>query len=218
MHKNWKKMFVACSVAFICIAPESGYSKGPYPGGGMRDFAYPQIGAHVSVLPRHHYTGRHGGHVFHYHGGIWYSPVGSGFNVVMPPIGIFVPVLPPGYSTVWVAGVPYYHANNVYYVWNQDRNCYVVTGKPQNQANISSSSASSSEHVEGQLYIYPKNGQDENQQADDRYECHTWAADQTGYDPTKPEQNISVQTLRNKRSNYQRAMKACLEGKGYSVR
>ncbi|MBU0946637.1 MAG: hypothetical protein KJ804_11735 [Proteobacteria bacterium] len=212
MHKNLKKMFVACSVAFFCIAPESGYSKGPYPSGGMHDFAYPPIGAQVSVLPRHHYTGRHAGHIYHYHGGIWYSPAGPGFSIVAPPVGIFVPVLPPDYSTVWVAGIPYYYANDVYYVWNQERNCYMVTGQPQEQANISST------QMEGQLFIYPKNGQDEVQQADDRYECHIWAAEQTGYDPTKPEQNISVQTLKSKRSNYLRAMKACLEGKGYSVR
>lgn len=37
------------------------------------------------------------------------------------------------------------------------------------------------------LYIYPKNGQSEKQQKRDRYECHVWAADQTGFDPSKYE-------------------------------
>ena len=34
------------------------------------------------------------------------------------------------------------------------------------------------------LYIYPKNGQDEELQRHDRYECHVWAAGQTGFDPS----------------------------------
>ena len=28
----------------------------------------------------------------------------------------WVPVLPPAYATVWAAGVPYYYANDIYYV------------------------------------------------------------------------------------------------------
>lgn len=34
------------------------------------------------------------------------------------------------------------------------------------------------------LYIYPKNGQDDELQRRDRYECHVWAAQQTGFDPS----------------------------------
>ena len=34
------------------------------------------------------------------------------------------------------------------------------------------------------LYIYPKNGQGEELQRRDRYECHEWAAGQTGFDPS----------------------------------
>ena len=34
------------------------------------------------------------------------------------------------------------------------------------------------------LYIYPNNGQDEELQGRDRYECHAWAAGQTGFDPS----------------------------------
>lgn len=39
------------------------------------------------------------------------------------------------------------------------------------------------------LYIYPKNGQSDEQQKKDRYECHMWAVKQTGYDPTMPQQS-----------------------------
>jgi Glycine zipper len=35
------------------------------------------------------------------------------------------------------------------------------------------------------LYIYPNKGQSAEQQSRDRYECHTWAVQQTGVDPTR---------------------------------
>lgn len=35
------------------------------------------------------------------------------------------------------------------------------------------------------LYVYPKGGQSQAQQDKDRYECHTWAVQQTGFDPSK---------------------------------
>lgn len=35
-----------------------------------------------------------------------------------------------------------------------------------------------------QLYAYPKSGQSPDQQSRDRYECHMWAVQQSGYDPT----------------------------------
>lgn len=37
-----------------------------------------------------------------------------------------------------------------------------------------------------ELYIYPSKGQSQAQQDKDRYECHTWAVKQTGFDPSRP--------------------------------
>ncbi len=37
------------------------------------------------------------------------------------------------------------------------------------------------------LMIYPSKGQSQQQQSQDRYECHTWAVQQTGFDPTNPQ-------------------------------
>jgi hypothetical protein len=39
----------------------------------------------------------------------------------------------------------------------------------------------------GDLYIYPAKGQDKTKQNEDRYDCHSWAVSQTGYDPSKPQ-------------------------------
>jgi hypothetical protein len=35
------------------------------------------------------------------------------------------------------------------------------------------------------LYIYPLKNQSQQQQNQDRYECHSWAVQQTGYDPSR---------------------------------
>jgi hypothetical protein len=37
----------------------------------------------------------------------------------------------------------------------------------------------------GELYIYPNKGQNAEQQSRDRYDCHAWAVQQTGVDPTR---------------------------------
>jgi Glycine-zipper domain len=37
------------------------------------------------------------------------------------------------------------------------------------------------------MFIYPSKGQSQAQQDKDRYECHTWAVQQTGFDPSRPQ-------------------------------
>jgi hypothetical protein len=38
--------------------------------------------------------------------------------------------------------------------------------------------------VRAELYIYPTKGQSAERQSRDRYDCHRWAVQQTGFDPT----------------------------------
>ena len=38
-----------------------------------------------------------------------------------------------------------------------------------------------------EVFIYPTKGQSPEQQNRDRYECHTWAVQQTGFDPARPQ-------------------------------
>ena len=35
------------------------------------------------------------------------------------------------------------------------------------------------------IFIYPSKGQSQKQQDQDRYECHSWAVQQTGFDPSR---------------------------------
>lgn len=44
--------------------------------------------------------------------------------------------------------------------------------------------APGSSWAQSQMYIYPAKGQSQQQQDKDRYECHTWAVQQSGFDPS----------------------------------
>jgi len=43
-----------------------------------------------------------------------------------------------------------------------------------------------------QQFVYPSKGQSPEQQKKDEYECHQWAVQQTGVDPTKPQQQAAA--------------------------
>lgn len=46
-----------------------------------------------------------------------------------------------------------------------------------------------------QLFIYPTKGQNAQQQSRDRYECHAWAVQQTGYDPSNAQSQPQRQAM-----------------------
>jgi hypothetical protein len=173
---------------------------------------YPPAGTFRPSLPEGYRPYYHGGSRFYFSGGIWYAPRGAGFLVVAPPPGLVISVLPPYYSTVWFGGIPYYYADNVYYSWQPDQNGYAVVDPPDNAEAPSPPPDS----VQNDLMIYPKNGQTKEQQAADQFECHNWAKGQTGFDPTVPGGGArgDADAARN---GYNRAMSACLQGRGYQV-
>lgn len=63
-----------------------------------------------------------------------------------------------------------------------------------------------------QLYVYPAAGQSEEQLADDRYNCHVWAADQSDFDPTLGAGSAE------EADDYARAFTACMEARDYVVK
>ena len=69
-----------------------------------------------------------------------------------------------------------------------------------------------------EVFVYPQRGQGEEQQATDRYQCHRWGVDQTGFDPVKPLGGVAEADWAAKRDAYQRALAACLSARGYAVR
>ena len=157
---------------------------------------------------------------------VWYNP---GFSW-------FLAGLPLGYATFYWGGLPYYYWNNVYYTWNPGYNGYVVTDPPPAaggadttadatadqsgdpgyaQAAPAPYSAPAGAQASGgaaDVYVYPRNGQSDTQTQNDRYECHSWAVSQTGFDPTRAAQQSG------NAADYKRAIVACLDARGYSAR
>ncbi|HMH89399.1 MAG TPA: DUF6515 family protein [Steroidobacteraceae bacterium] len=173
---------------------------------------YPPMGTVRPSLPEGYRPYYRGGNRYYFNGGIWYAPRGPGFVVIRPPSGLVISVLPPYYSTVWFGGVPYYYADNVYYSYQPDQNGYAVVDPPDN----ADSPAEAPDNTQQDLIIYPKNGQSKDQQAADQFECHTWAKGQTGFDPTQAGGGQAGDSAMS-RSNYDRAMSACLQARGYQV-
>jgi hypothetical protein len=138
--------------------------------------------------------------------------------VVAPPVGLFVPFLPFAYVTIWANGIPYYYANRVYYM--QSAGGYVVVDPPRDVVvqTPPDEEGYEEEAVGDRMFIYPREGQSEEQQADDRYACHQWAVQQTGFDPTQIQKQISPADKDRLGTDYRKAMAACLESRGYTVR
>ena len=141
----------------------------------------------------------------------WWGGIGLGF---------YLPVLPWYYDTYWWGGVPYYYADQTYYVWDDDVNEYQAVDPPAglraaNGAHGASSPGGTSSVNE--LFAYPRNGQSEAQQARDRTECKQWAASQTDPDRAGKSTDASGGTPAAPET-YLRAEAACLEGRNYTVR
>lgn len=172
---------------------------------------YPRRGYRVRELPHGYRTFQHRHERYFFDDGIWYRPGVEGFIVVAPPIGLTLSVLPPYYTTIWANGVPYYYADDVYYRWLPAERAYVVSAPPPDKEVVEDT------NIPKSLFIYPKKGQSAEQQDTDRYECYRWAVQQTGFDPTQPGGSVPTDQNVSKRGEYQRAMKACLEARDYSV-
>jgi hypothetical protein len=133
-------------------------------------------------------------------------------------LGLYFATLPYYYSTYWWGGVPYYYADNTYYIWNSGVGQYQTVAPPAEV--LSQAGGQAAGQAVGQapgpsdLIAYPKNGQSQEQLGKDKFECHRWAAAQTGFDPTQ----FGGGSAPGKRSDYFRAQAACLEGRGYSVK
>lgn len=232
------RLMTACSLALLCAIaapagadpvepPNHAGGQGPHgmaahqPPGGYRfdsrfshNQYYPQQGHAVPALPHGYTVVHHPSGDYFYCGGVWYRPHGPSYWVVAPPIGLGIAFLPGFYTTLWFGSVPYYYANDVYYQ-TAPGGGYVVAAPPEGtpdrveqQGNPPPPPTSSTD-----FFFYPRNGQSPEQQSEDRYQCHLWAVSQSGVDPSK---DSSIPE--GKRTDYQRATQACLEGRGYTVR
>ena len=208
------------------------------------DHYYPPRGFVFGMLPREHHVVFFGGAQYYFGAGVWYRRHNERFIVVAPPFGVMVPILPAGYATVWVGGSPYYYANNVYYVRHESG--YMVVQDPPPTMIVEQPMAKAPPPTNGvielgpvnssvpaqsgqpvpvqpiaagtatapQFFIYPRQGQSQELQAKDRYECHGWAVSQLGSDPTAMPAGQASPRL----PDYQRALGACMDGRGYTLK
>lgn len=194
-----------------------------FDGGHGHNRYYLAPGAVVRAVPRGAYMVRYHDRPYYFREGVWYRNNGARFVVAHPPIGVVITALPPFYTTLWFGGVPYYYADYVYYRWEPSARGYTVVAPPDGSAYDGDSDAlppeaAGSTATNNDVFVYPKNGQSEQQQSTDRYECHRWASDQTGFDPTKTQGGVNANEVRGKRGDYRRAESVCLEARGYSVK
>jgi len=139
-----------------------------------------------------------------FHGGVWYRPYGSSYRVVLPPVGLVIPLLPPAYVTLTLGGLPYYYAGGVYY--RPVPEGYVVTAPPPEAATaqVMPAPAPAAPPPRAEPIIYPRNGQSPEQLENDRRECNRWAT-------TQPNAQADA-------SVFNRAVEACMDGRGYTMK
>jgi hypothetical protein len=166
------------------------------------DHWYPQRGYAVARLPAGSISIGFGGGDYFFHGGVWFRPFGGRFVVTVPPIGIVVPILPPSYATLWIGGAPYYYANGVYYA--PAPTGYTVVVPPPGADAAQPAPPPPPPKALPEPIIYPRNGQSAAQTEADRRECDRWAT-------TQPSAMADA-------SVFQRAVGACMDGRGYTVR
>lgn len=212
-------MVVGIIAAVLCSVSASAGPPAPQHGaqpGGRHTYArhYPPPGYVVRRLPPGYHVAHHHRARYYYSAGVWYRPYGMYYRVIAPPLGLSVAFLPDFYTTVWFGGTPYYYANAVYYVRRSDGPGYVVTEPPAEAPRGGSDAAVTGED----FFMYPRQGQDDATQARDRYECHRWAVAQTAFDPTQPGGGVPADQNASRRDDYRRAISACLEARGYTVR
>jgi hypothetical protein len=148
---------------------------------------------------------------YYYYGGLFYQPYYPSYVVVNAPIGARVGWLPPGYVSFGLGGHNYAYFNATFYLWDPPQRNYIVVEKPAG-ADQALAAAEAGETSGAELYVYPARGQSADQVQRDRYECHLWAVDQTRFDPSMGDAD-AVQS-----GEYRRAVTACLEGRGYTVK
>jgi len=95
---------------------------------------------------------------------------------------------------------------------NEDSGQYAQSAPPQ-YSDAAPPAGAAPSGAGADVFLYPRSGQSDAQTQNDRYECHSWAVTQTGFDPTRP----GAQSGGNL-ADYRRAMIACLDARGYSAR
>ena len=169
----------------------------------------PPIGIIVPFLPPFYTRVWVGPYPYYYANDVYYVSSPQGYTVVEQPQGTIAMAPPPGMpippdNAVTELGP----VNNGV---QQMAPVPPVGAAPSTTPPAPSTSTSTVAQAGGnQLFIYPRQGQNVDQQNRDRRECNSWAASQSGHDPANSGGQMDP--------DYQRALGACLDGRGYTVK
>ena len=167
-------------------------------------------GHSVDHFPDRYWKVPYRGEDYFYSGGYWYRPHGGSYIVVTPPYGVRVDYLPSYAREMWVGGALFFLVADTYYQYLADSRQYVVVSPPPvAPAPVAPAPTGNAYDV----VAYPMNGQGQQQQDQDRYQCHRWAVSQSGFDPA----TASYAPPGNVADTYRRALGACFSGRGYSI-
>lgn len=172
--------------------------------------AYPPVGYRVARPPPSSSVVLHARSRYWFADGVWYAGRHGGYVVTRPPIGLHVHALPAFAAVLAIGALSYHYVNGTYYR-AVPQGGYEVVEAPAHHDDPGAPGTAP------RVYVYPRDGQSAQQQAADEYDCHRWAAGQSGYDPTRVATGQSAPAGGAQR-DYQRATGACLEGRGYSLR
>ncbi len=172
------------------------------------------------------YRGAWGGG--YWHGGFW---PGAYYGWSYP---LFLGLLPAVYSTYWWGGVPYYYVNNVYYTYDASDNGYVATDPPPvadgYSDDVNAAAAAGPDagrrcyasgcgarppHLRPALLPIRAMVKATSSRRRTSSNATTGQRVQTGFDPTSQSSSGAPASTR---SAYGRAMAACLDARGYTVR
>ena len=180
------------------------------PGPGLQfdqryhhDHYYPPRGYAQPRLPGGSVSINFGGGNYFFNSGVWFRPYGGRFVVIAPPLGIVIPFLPAAFVTLRIGGAPYYYANGTYYSPAPGQG-YLVVAPPPGADAVQAVPPPPPTPAAPDPIIYPRSGQSAAQTEADRQECNRWAT-------TQPSAMADA-------SVFQRAVAACMDGRGYTVR
>jgi hypothetical protein len=184
----------------------------------------------VKAAPLHRVG--HSGHVRGYHHPRWYGSVSYGPSWYLPwpwygpslsvgywgrHVGLVIPVLPIGYTRVWVEGDPYYVADDVYYV--REPRGYRIVDRPEGDHHHEEprrdgptpTYVKTEKSPTDELAITAQRGQSLTQQSFDRIDCERAAIRNTGYEPAAGGGAV-------KKAEWVKDVASCMGGKGYAVK
>jgi hypothetical protein len=172
------------------------------------DHYYPNRGYMVQSLPHGTMVIGFNGMQLYYNAGVWMRQQRNGFMVISPPVGVYVPRLPPAYTAIVINGAQYFYANDVYYAAAKEYGFQVV-GAPSDAIVVQPVQSYPNPSIPQpsgipEPIIYPRQGQGPQQRSIDLQECKIWAVNQPG-----ATSNADI---------FQRALGACMDGRGYSLR